>query len=54
MLHKPHRGYSGSSTLDLLNHLYAMYAVIYNADWLENDKRFRELYSPSVPIEVAW
>ena len=49
MLHKPHRGYSRSSTLDLLT-----YAVISNVDWIENNKRFRKPYSPSVPIEVAW
>ena len=30
------------------------YAVISNADWLDNDKRFREPYSPTVPIEVTW
>ena len=54
VLHKPHYGYSKSSTLDLLTHLYATYAVISNADWLDNDKRFRKPYSPSVPIEVAW
>ena len=52
--HKPHRGYSGSSTLDLLTHLYKTYAVISNSDWLANDKRFCEAYSPTVPIEVAW
>ena len=52
--HKPHRRYSGSSTLDLLTHLYATYAVISNADWLQNNKRFREPYLPSVPINVAW
>ena len=40
--------------LDLLTHLYATYTVIYNANWLENDKRFREPYSSSVLIEVAW
>ena len=49
MLHKPHRGYSRFSTLDLLTHLYATYAVIFNADWLENNKRFHKPYSPSVP-----
>ena len=54
MLHKPHCGYSGSSTLNLLTQLYAMYAVISNADWLKNDKPFREPYLPSVLIEVAW
>ena len=54
MLHKPHHGYSGSSTLDLLNQLYTTYAVISNADWLNNNKRFCEPYSPSVPINVAW
>ena len=31
-----------------------MYAVISNANWLENNKRFPEPYSPSVTIEVAW
>ena len=54
VLHKPHHRYSGSIPLDLLTHLYTMYAVISNADWLDNNKRFREPYSPSVPIEVAW
>ena len=38
--HKPHCGYSGSSTLDLLAHLYKTYAVISNADWLAKDKSF--------------
>ena len=52
--HKQNRRYSGSSTLDLLNHLYETYAVISNADWLANDKRFCEPYFPTVPIEVAW
>ena len=52
--HKPYRGYSGSSTLDLLTHLYDTYTVISNADWLANDKRFRKAYTPTVPIEVAW
>ena len=54
VLHKPHRGYSGSSTLDLLTHLYKTYAVIPNAEWIANNKRFREPYLPTVPIEVAW
>ena len=54
MPHKPHHRYSGSRALDLLTYLYATYDVISNADWLKNDKRFREPYSPSVPIEVAW
>ena len=40
--HKPHRGCSGSITLDLLTHLYETYAVISNAGWLANNKRFRE------------
>ena len=40
--------------LDLLTHLYATYTVIYNANWLENDKRFCEPYLPTIPIEVAW
>ena len=52
--HKPHRGYSGSSTLDLLTHLYETYAVNSNANWLANHKRFREAYAPTVPIEVVW
>ena len=38
--YKPHCGYSGSSTLDLLTHLCETYAVISNADWIANDKRF--------------
>ena len=54
VLHKPHHRYSGSSMLDLLTHLYATYAFISNADWLEKDKRFRDPYLPSVPIKVAW
>ena len=50
---KPHRGYSGSSTLDLLTHLYETYAVISNANCLANDKFFRKAYAPTSPIEVA-
>ena len=52
--HKPHCGYSGSSTLDLHTHLYETYAVISNANWIANDKKFRKAYAPTVPIEVAW
>ena len=37
----------------MLTHIYATYAVILNADWLENDKIFREPYSTTVLIEVA-
>ena len=54
VLQKSHCGYSGSSTLDLLTHLFATYAVISNADLLENEKRFRKPYSPTILIEVAW
>ena len=39
--HNPHCGYSGSSNLYLLTHIYEMYAVISNADWMANDKCFR-------------
>ena len=42
--HKPHHGYSGSSTIDLLTHLYETYAVISNADWLTNENCFCEAY----------
>ena len=52
--HKPHRGYSRSSTLDLLTHIYETYAFISNADWLANNNCFCEPYSPTVPIEVSW
>ena len=52
--HKPHCRYSGSSTLDMLTHLYKTYAIISNADWLVNDKCFHEAYLPTVPIEVSW
>ena len=38
--HKPHQGYSGSSTLYLLTCLYETYVAISNADWLTKDKRF--------------
>ena len=51
---KPHQGYSGSSTLDMLTHLYETYAVISNSDWLANDKQFREAYAPTVPIKFVW
>ena len=52
--HRPCQWYSVSSTLYLLTHIYDTYAVITNADWLENDKRFREAYAPTDPIEVVW
>ena len=50
--HRPHQGYSGSSTLDLLTHLDETYSVISNANWLANDKRFRKVYAPTDPIKV--
>ena len=50
---KPHQGYSVSSMLYLITHLYKTYPIIYNTDWLVNDKRFREAYTPTDPIEVA-
>ena len=52
--HKPHLGYSGSSTLDLITHIYETYTVISNAYCLANDKRFHKAYTSTVPIEVAW
>ena len=39
-LHSLHLRYSGSTTLDLLIHLYVTYAVIRNDDCIENDKWF--------------
>ena len=38
----------------LLTHLYKTYPIISNTDWLANDKRFCEAYTPSDPIEVVW
>ena len=52
--HRPHRGYSGSSTLNLLTDLYKTYGVISNANWLVNDKRFRKACAHTDPIEVIW
>ena len=52
--HRPHRGYSVSSTLDLPTHLYKTHAVISNAKWLANDKRFLESYTPTNPIKIFW
>ena len=51
--HRSHQRYSVSSTLDLLTYLYKTYAVIFNADWLTNDKRFRNTYASTKPIEVV-
>ena len=51
--HRLHQGYSGSRTLDLLTHLYETYALITNADWLANNKRFCKAYAPTNPIEVV-
>ena len=48
-----HLGYSGSSTMYLFSHLYTTYAVINNNNWITNDKRFREAYAPTNPIEVV-
>ena len=28
--------------------------MISNADWIANNKLFREVYSPTNPIEVVW
>ena len=53
-LHMPHLGYSGFTKMDLLIYLYATYAVITNSNWLANDKRFREAYSPNNFIKFVW
>ena len=47
--HRTHQRYSGSSTVDLLTHLYDTYTVISNTDWCANNKRFREVYTPHQP-----
>ena len=47
-------GYIGSSTMDLLTHLYTAYAMITNTDWLTNSKRFRKAYAPTNPIKFVW
>ena len=52
--HRPHRGYSGYSMLYMLTHLYETYTDISNANWLANNKHFREAYAPTNPIEVVW
>ena len=52
--HRPHQGYSGYSTLDMLTQIYDNYAVISNADWPAKDKRSREAYAPTNPIKVVW
>ena len=54
VLHKIHLEYSGSTTLGLLTHLYVTYMVIANADWIVNGKRFREVHSPTNPLEFLW
>ena len=51
--HRPYRGYRGFSTLDPLTHIYETYAVISNTYWLANNKRFREAYTLTNPIEVV-
>ena len=38
----------------MLAHLYNTYAVISNADWLTNNKRFCEAYAPNNHIKVLW
>ena len=52
--HRPQEGYSRSSTLDLLTHFYDTYALIYNTDWLVNNKRFCKAYTPTDPIKIGW
>ena len=54
VLHKPHIGYIGSTTLGMLTHLYTTYTVISNADWPMNYKRLHEAYYPTDPIKVMW
>ena len=48
-----HLGYSGSTTLDMITHFYATYAVITNSDWITNNKRFYKAYAPTDPIKVV-
>ena len=54
VLHSPHLGYRGSITLDLLTHLYVIYDVIINAEYLANDKRVCKGYAPTNPTKVIW
>ena len=49
--HRLHLWYSGSNMLDLLTHFYETYTVIYNIDWLANDKHFCKAYAHTNPIE---
>ena len=43
VLHRPHLSYRGSTTLDMLAHLYTMYVGITNEKWLANYKCCFEL-----------
>ena len=44
-------GYSRSTTLNLLSHLYAHYAKILATDLAENDRKLRDTYNTDEPLE---
>ena len=54
VLHRLHLGYSRSTTLDMLTHIYATYVVITNANWIANNNHFCKDYAPTNPIKVIW
>ena len=50
-LKDPHVGYSNSTTYDLLHHLYNGYGRITQMDLLDNERRMKQPYDASSPIE---
>ena len=49
-----HVGYANVTTLQLLTHLYSVYANINPVDLQENDRRMKTPYDPNLPIEALF
>lgn len=50
-LRNPHVGYTNATTFQLIQHLYNTYGRITQIDLSDNEKRLKQTYDPTLPIE---
>ena len=50
-LRNPHVGYTNTTAYNLIQHLYNVYGRITQIDLSDNEKRLKQSYDPSMPIE---
>ena len=49
-----HEKFLGVPSLDIIQHLYNNYVTLNQVDIDDNDKKMREHYKPTLPIEVLF